>query len=332
MAFDWLRFFDANRIEYASRGHNVSHGHVAIHCPFCGVQDAGQHLSVALNGRGWRCFRQPDIHRGKSSTRLISALLNCSFETAAKICGEQIVIPDDFMARVDGLLNPPPLAKPKKLVMPVEFRPFVDKPSCWPYLNYLKRRGFVDLLNWAKFFDLRYCTTGFFHHRVIFPIRYRKRLVSFTGRSLDPHSDVRYLSLTSNPELAEARDIQPAQGPITDYLLWYDECAQADADTIYLVEGPMDAFKIWQLGEKIGIVAVCVFTATASPAQIDKLHELLPRFKRKFIMLDQGADIVAARLRSQLSGLHVQTRRLPDGIKDPGTLVASATTRKFLRA
>lgn len=322
MAFDWIRFLDSNHIEYSTKGANVSRGNIVVHCPWCGHEDEGTHLSVALNGRGYRCFRQPDRHRGKANARLVAALLGCSLEQAAKICGEQIYIPEDFMARVTDYINPKRVdsTKQESLRMPLEFRRFSTMPSCRPYETYLLSRGFREIYRFTELLDVRYCTSGFFHHRVMFPVRHEGKLMTFTGRSLDPQAPIRYLTLPTAGETTEKYGLQPALGPITDYLLWFDECAEADADTIYIVEGPMDAMKIWELGLDYGIVAVCVFTATASAGQIDKLHDLLPKFKNRFLMLDRDTLAVSMRLNAQLSGLGVINRILPLGVKDPGEL------------
>lgn len=320
MSFDWIRFLDANRIEYATRGRNISSGNLVLHCPFCAHTDEGMHLSVSTTNRGWRCFRQPDLHRGKSAARLVAALTGCSLAQAANICGEQISIPDDFMGRMTQLLSPAEETERKPTVMPSDLRKFSNKPSCKPFIKYLKSRGFVELPRFTYLFDVRYCTKGFFHHRVVIPIYYQRRLVSLTGRSLDPNAMIRYLTLPEDPEKVEKWGIDPAQGPITDYLLWYDECRAANAHTICIVEGPMDAWKVWQLGLDEGVVAVCVFTATASPAQVDKLHSLLPRFRRRCLLLDRNTLAISMRLQAQLHGLNVENITLPAGVKDPGEL------------
>jgi hypothetical protein len=320
MAFDWIRFLDANRIEYATKGRNISSGNLVLHCPFCAHTDEGMHLSVSINNRGWRCFRQPDLHRGKSAARLVAALTGCSLAQAVHICGEQISIPDDFMGRLTELLSPAESVERKPTRMPGELKVFSNRSSCKPYIRYLRSRGFDGLPRFTRLFDVRYATKGFFHHRVVIPIRYQGRLVSLTGRVIHADAMIRYLTLPSNPEKVERWGIDPAQGPITDYLLFYDECLRADADTIFIVEGPMDAWKLWQLGLDQGMVAVAVFTSTASPAQIDKLHSLLPRFKNRYLLLDRNTLAISMRLQSQLHGLDVVNLTLPANIKDPGLL------------
>jgi hypothetical protein len=321
MSFDWIRFLDTHSIAYSTKGHNVSSGNVVLHCPFCGIQDEGLHMSLSTNNRGWRCFRRPDLHHGKSAVSLVSALIGCSLAQAARICGEDAVnLPEDFMSRVGELLADAPAEdETRELRMPDDLRHFNGKPSCRPFVKYLHSRGYRDLPRFTHLFDVRYATRGYFHHRIVLPIRFKGRLVSFTGRTFDPRADtIRYLTLPTDADKTGKWGIDAAIGPITDYLLWFDECLQADADTLYLVEGPLDAWKVWQLGLDEGIVATCFFTATASPAQIDHLHRLLPKFKHRRLLLDRNTLATSMRLQQQLIGLDVQNLHLPDHLKDPG--------------
>lgn len=322
MSFDWPRFLDSSRIEYITKGHGSTSGTIVVHCPFCGASDEGTHMAISINGRGWRCLRHPDMHKGRDAARLIAALTGCSLVQAARICGEQVHIPEDFMGRIDELLKVPEFDNSVHVMhMPLELRQFsLNKPSCRPYIQYLKKRGFREIKYFTHLLDVRYAVSGFFHHRVVIPIRFNSKLVSLTGRSLDPHAGIRYLTLPTDPEKCVKYGLEPAIGPITDYLLWHDECHHADADTIVLVEGPLDAFKVWQLGLDEGIVSTCFFTATASPAQIDTLHSLLPKFKRRYLLLDNGTLSTSMRLQQQLYGLEVINKILPQGIKDPGDI------------
>ena len=229
------------------------------------------------------------------------------------------------MGKVDQLLKDQPIIESnRKLLLPKEFRKFTGQyPTEKHYTKYLKSRGYkeVDIPWLTEQFDLRYVATGSFHHRVIFPVTYNKKLITWTGRAISPTMNVRYLSLPTDQEAADKLGYPPALTSIGDHLLWYDQlCKFRNPKTLYLVEGPFDALKVWYLGQQWGIVATCFFTATASVGQIDELHELLPRFRRKYLLLDRGTLDVAMRLHSLLASLGVEVRHLPPGIKDPGIL------------
>lgn len=152
MAFDWLEFLRAKRIHYATKGRNVAAGAVAIKCPFCGAADPSEHLVIRLNGRGWWCWRNR-AHRGHSAAWLVSRLLHVSVEAAAAITKETQFLPSgDFLTNMRRTLfgeitlegeadaGPDPLDKPR------EWRSIVDGTAGRAYRNYLRGRGFTDLM------------------------------------------------------------------------------------------------------------------------------------------------------------------------------------------
>jgi hypothetical protein len=319
--FDWPKFLDQYSIPYVTSGANVSKGNLATKCPFCGMEDDSHHMSISLTGKGWRCWRRPDLHRGKSPIKLVQAFLHCSYEHAARLIGiKQHFIPTDFMSQVEQCLNPKKPPRPEALHLPPQFREFNPQLySCKPFIKYLKGRHFPD-----KVLDeeLRYCSTGAFKGRLVFPIYDdHKHLVSWTGRTIYPGVELRYKTLSPVPEKAQAEGLKPALGPINHYLLYQDQLLRNKTDsTICICEGPMDALKVRVLGRGLGIAATALFTAMASVHQIDLLHEILPRYERRLIILDANTLPTALRLQNLLSGLGVEVISVPEQLKDPGAL------------
>lgn len=332
MAWDWQRFLDQHRVDYAQSGANTSRDNVTVHCPFCGTQDPSKHMSVNLSGKGWRCWRNSQ-HRGKSPTRLVAAMIGVSLDRAAQITGTAIFITDDFMSRVRAELDPPKDVKPTPLKMPPEFKAFTHLPSARPYEDYLRRRGFSDkqIDRMTDRWGLRYCTRGAYAGRIIFPIRYKGDLVAWTGRTISARDELRYRALSTDPERAEREGHQPALGAISHFLLWYDYLREADADTIILAEGPFDALKMNVLGRQQGIVSSCFFTSEPTEPQTDLLHELLPRFRHRYMLLDRGTFATGIRVANNLATLGMVSQQLPIHIKDPGEFDLS-TWNKFVLA
>lgn len=319
--FDWLQFLERNNVDYRSQGKNVSRGNVAIACPLCG-DDPSEHMVISTQGHGWWCWRNRK-HQGRSPVRLVQALLHCSFEHAHNIVQGAAFLPDDFHAHVMSIMKPTkPEDKTVALKMPDTFRPLGRLPSARPYVNYLLNRGYTE--KQIKKFNARhgivYCTRGAFQGRVILPIYFEGRLVTWTGRAVSANAVIRYKTLSTTAEKAEADNMPVALGPITNYLLWWDDLMKADADTIILCEGPFDALKIWTLGLSRGIVATCFFTQSPGPTQIDLLHELLPRFKRRCLLLDMNTVATQIEVTQQLQTLDVEQLTLPKGCKDPGEM------------
>lgn len=323
MAFDWISFLDRNGIEYVSSGPNVSRGNVNISCPFCGSADASHHMGISLHGKGWACWRNSD-HRGKSPIRLVQTILGCSRERALQIVGVDRNLPTNFLDQVQSQFHDDELQQNNSVLrMPKEFLSFSDKPSCklfWQYM--VNKRGFTksEVKYLSKKFDVRYCSRGPFKGRVIFPIVFKRELVSWVGRTVYEIALPRYKVLTNDYELSDRDGCGVAKGPIIDYLLWYDTLINCDRDTICLVEGPMDAARIEVVGRMHGIAATCFFTSSPSESQIDLLYQLLPKFRHRFLLPDKGAEAVGLRTLAKLPSLNVVMKSMPKNINDPGEI------------
>ena len=323
--FDWISFFESNRIHYVASGPNTSKNQIGIRCPFCGVNDPSEHMSINLEGKGFRCWRQP-LHSGKNPTKLIQALLNCSWEQAASIAGQSKSLPNDFMNKVRSSINKQEIVeRPNNLKLPKEFKLFSTLPSCKPYLSYITKRGF-DAFD-AYEYGVYYASQGNYKGRVIFTIDFNKELVGWTGRTIYPSEMIRYKTLTHDLE----KEDNPAPAPISHYLLFYDRIVDVDADTIVLCEGPFDAWRLNVLGETIGVIATCFFTSTLSKQQLNLLHDLLPKFKNRYLLLDENTFSKAARIRADLIALGVEVKRLPAGVKDPGDLRTTKELQNILQ-
>lgn len=320
MAFNWVQFLESHHIHFATSGPNVSRGHIAVHCPFCGTADPSQHMSLNLKHGGWNCWRN-DNHSGKSPVYLIQALISCSRERAQAIVGEGVFIPDDFLGAVRGLVAPQQSTVQRQVSLPDDFKSFgTRKPSARRFERYLLGRDFTQkqIDKMTRRYGLRYCTTGKWKGRIIFPVRFEGQLMTYTGRTVYPDVELRYKTLSYDPELEEF----PAVGPISDYLLWYDKLManKIGADVLIYCEGPFDALKVNVLGRPYGIAATCFFTSSPSQGQIDLAGDLMSRYKKRYLMLDQGTLATALRTQIGMSTLVHRVLTLPKHIKDPGLL------------
>lgn len=334
MAFDWPRFLDARGIEYATSGPNVAKGNIAIHCPFCGADDPSHHMSVSLTGRGWRCWRRD--HRGKNTARLIQAILGCSYAEAARIAGQDINIADDWAGQVKAALSPADEPVPRLLKLPPEFQPFDvgRKYAAKPYVNYLRERGFEDhdIRKLTRRHGVYWCQHGSYHGRIMFTVYHKSKLVSWVGRSVSKRTDLRYKALTTDTERAEREGYDAAIGPLTDYFLWFDKLMICDAHTLVLAEGPFDALKLDVLGRPHGVRATCFFTSRPTERQVALLYDLLPHFKRRVLLLDQGTLPTALEISRRLTGFNIEVLTLPPSIKDPALITKSAFPKILLAA
>jgi hypothetical protein len=330
---DWPRFLADHHIEFITKGHNVGAGNVGINCPFCladGDPDPSEHLTISLTNRGWSCWRNKR-HRGKDPVRLVQALLRCSHAEAQSLAGDgSIVIPSDFLSQIKNQLEPTELPKPDIVAspkLPTNFHPFTDMDR-WiaqPYITYLLDRGFtrLDIERMTEEYGMYFASAGPFDHRIIFSLFYKRKLITWTGRTIYASSNIlRYMTLTTEPGRAAAQGVEPAAGQLPDYLLWYDRLKNSKARTIYVVEGPFDALRINLLGKRHGICATCLFTSSYTKSQLSLLHDLLPRFEKRFLLLDREQRMlpIAMRMESDLSSLGITNTMLPEQVSDPAEL------------
>lgn len=332
--FDWEQFLNTYRIEYITSGPNVARGNVNISCPFCG-NDPSHHMGIALDGAGWGCWRD-HTHRGKSAARLVQALLGVSKHRAAQITGQQLSVTDDLVAFMEskfGTTQSEP-KRVKKLIMPPEFKSFdTERKSANLYKSYLRKRGYTSrqISTLTQRYGVRYCTSGAWRGRIIFPIYFEGKLVNWTGRSIFSGETLRYKTLTADQDRASVLSQHAAIGEATEYVLWYDELMEANHARVVIVEGPFDALRVRTLGASKGLLATCFFTSEPSATQVRLLQEALIGYERIFLLLDEGtmhkAVRVGQRIGSGLGSKEVEVLQLPPGVDDPGDL----TKRDFLK-
>lgn len=319
---DWPSFLSSHGIAWTDSDPRSTKGNVIAPCPFCGSHMPPA-MSISTGGKGWRCWRRPDEHFGRSPVKLIAAYTGMSIEQAAQIAGLGRTLPTEFIGHVRGLLEPEKIDKPKPamLHLPKSFNKFSGLPSSKPFVNYLIRRGFTqgDVRQMTRVYDVYYCLHGPFRWRIIFTIYHNRELRSWTGRAV-AGDGLRYRALSADPERAKADNLPPAHGVTGDYLLWHDHLMHTQDRTIVLCEGPFDALKIRTLGRNRGITATCFFTTMPTDRQIQHLHRVLPRFERRLLLLDAGTMPIALAVQSKLTPLGVRAVTLAPGIKDPGEL------------
>lgn len=328
MAFNWEEFLRDHNVHYVTRGPNTPRNHVSTKCPFCGTADPSEHMAISLEGHGWHCWRNR-VHKGRSPIKLIQALIGCSYEQAQIIAGVSVTIPTDFLGSVKAQFESHnSIEDETPLDLPPEFRKLNELPSCRPYIRYLAQRGLSDWEILTNYYGIRYCTDGPFHGRIIFPVYYQGKLRNWTARTISQNEELRYKQPMTKKEKSEKEGIPLVAKPVGHFLLWFDKLLDNPGDTICLTEGPFDALKVNYLGEKHGIQSTCFFTNSPSEPQLNLLHELLPHYRSRILLLDQGTIPIALRLQGMLTGLDVKLIQLPSSLKDPAEI---ATTRELLQ-
>lgn len=328
---DWPTVLREQGIPFVDKGPSTSKGNIYVRCPMCGSADQGHHMGISIHGKGWGCWRNR-LHRGANPSKLLAALLNVSRQRADAILGLEgptLLGDDDVKGKLEAMfgeqkpiaLNKPILEFPKEMKA-LSKTNNGKAASKQMFQNYLIERGYpsdeVSVL--AATYQLRYCLTGLFKYRLIFPVYTKLGLTTWTGRSIVPGREPRYLSLTSNPEVAE--DGPLALQNIKDCLFNERWLYKQEGKALIVAEGPFDAMRLDYVGRQFHVHATGLFGKTVSDVQADKLEEIGKNYKRKFILLDPDAMFDRLSVYEQMKGIGFSVLKLYTGKgwgDDPGS-------------
>lgn len=316
---------EAHGVEFRISGKNE----ILTRCPQCGASDPSQHLAISTRGRGWRCLRNPRLHRGRSYSKLLVGLLSCSIERARELVGEEAVtrLPDneEFATnwRKQLGLSEPVTTRPKTLSLPREFKPLNDNsPRAGVFWKYLYKRGYSpEQAAWAaKAYNLHYALSGKYAYRLIVPIySFDGKLLTWTARGI-ADQDIRYLTLKGDDAVAA-----PGESLLGLSLLYRAKLCRC----LVICEGPFDAIAVSTLGHEYGVWGTCLFGLECSTKQADLLCDLDSRFDRSRLLLDPDAILRILHMRQSLPR-RCAALAIPNGYKDPGELIEDRNGAKFI--
>jgi DNA primase len=275
-----------------------STGEINASCPWCGKPG---HFYVNATTGKYICFKCEE--RGRNAIGLISHIEGVSRGEAARFIMRQAVqfrrretqdtLRDRVMA-LRGVDSEDDIPGEVDFGLPREFRP-VYKNGKFRMPIYLKKRGFKKAT--AKEWGIGYCAKGRYGGRVVIPISCPNGR-SFTARDTTGKQDPRYL----NPKGADHGRL---------LLGWEHHDIRGD---VTLVEGPLDAIKMWQHG----IPALAVMGKVLHSEQLFMLLRK-PDDVAITVMFDPEEKAAPYKAAAQLAvGFeHVYIAHLPEGV-DPG--------------
>ena len=209
--FDAQRFLEDNNIDIPARNANCNDGWVNCQCPHC--DDRSNHLGFNLatgQVHCWRCGASDLIDT-------IKALCNCSTKQAFEIKKQySIILSDDEYEK------------------PIYHNTEIEVPGSKllkQHKRYLESRNFdPDFLE--NKYDLRgTLIAGLFSYRIITPIYYNNKIVSYQGRDFTNKQDLRYITCKPEHEIMHHKNI----------LFNLDNCKNK---SVIVVEGVYDSFRI----------------------------------------------------------------------------------------
>jgi|2_EtaG_2_1085320.scaffolds.fasta_scaffold00387_20 hypothetical protein len=283
--FNFTSFCDDEGIEYWTEGKNVTEGWINIQCPHC--NDRTNHLGFDPSTGQFNCWKC-----GSHSL----------WDTLIELHDGH---PQDIVMnyQTDGTEVKHVKREKKEVGMEVELPPDCTRPSNMLaserriYTKYLTSRGF-NIAQLSTNWNIHLGgVTGAYKFRIVIPVYYKHKIVSYVARDVTGEQDPKYLNM---PNVN-----------LKDYLYGYDSCV---GDSVVVVEGITD---VWRLG--MGVAVATLGTQTTL-AQIS----LLRKFKKVIILFDRGEDAQkeADKIKQTLLvlGVSVVNEHLPEGVEDPADM------------
>lgn len=267
--FDANSFLDDSGIDY-----DVSRNFFNVQCPFC--DDRGRHLGIPKLGYTCNCFRC-----GKHSL----------YSTVKELLGVDNV--KEILEKYDTIIGEEAKIEYKNETIEVPGAKLTKA-----HIAYLESRNFdADLLE--RKYDLRgtLATKDAYAYRIITPIYFNKRIISYQGRDYTGKQKIKYMTCKPENEILHHKKT----------LFNIDNCK---SNSVIVCEGVYDVFRV-------GDDCCCTFGTGYKAEQVNLLAS---RFERVFLMFDPEREAQERAeemgLALSLAGIDVQNILLSSG--DPG--------------
>lgn len=284
-----IQLYKDFNVPFATEGHkHCREGWVNTTCPFC-TGNPGMHLGYHLTDNYYVCWRCG----WKATNKAIALLLRITEQEAKEIArkyGGKSYVKSTTTVRVGQ----------KKFRLPPSTAPMNDR-----HKRYLVKRNF-DPEVIEKIWDVR--GTGpisimdniSFSHRLVIPIYWENRVVSFQTRDITAKHFLRYISCPEQREIVKHKHI------------FYQAIPIKDEKACICVEGVTDAWRF-------GYGAIATFGIKYTKYQV---REISKRFKRVFVVFDDDPQAVkqSEKLAAELvlRGVDAYSIRIEG---DPGDMV-----------
>lgn len=223
----------------------VNRGWLNITCPFCG--DAGQHGGFNIAGQYYHCWRC-----GGHSYRSV-------FYHLLRISAKEY---DEWVEQYSGSLTI--RARLNKRMPKAQYLQLPGVPLNAMDRMYLKKNRRMDPDFLAEKYLLRSGgIAGRWKYRIIIPLIFRKKIVSWTARDTTGQQKIRYKNLSIEESVIDPKEI-------------FYNLDNATGSRVCVVEGPFDVMRM-------GDGFICSFGTSVTQAQI---NYLVRNYKDIFILYD----------------------------------------------
>ena len=254
-----IQLYKDFNIPFATEGHkHCREGWVNTTCPFC-TGNPGMHLGYNMADDFYVCWRCG----WKATHKALALLIHVSEKEAKEIArkyGGKSHVKSAVTVRVGQ----------KKFRLPPSTAPMNDR-----HKRYLTKRKF-DPEVIEKIWDVQ--GTGpislmdgiSFSHRLVIPIYWENRIVSFQTRDITAKHSLRYITCPEQREIVKHKHI------------FYQAIPTKDSDACICVEGVTDAWRF-------GYGAIATFGIKYTKYQV---REISKRFKKVFVVFDDDPQAI----------------------------------------
>lgn len=285
-----------HNIKHITEGQHTTVGWINIHCPFC-AGSQNYHLGISQEHGGGHCWRCG----GHSLFSVLSKILGLPNAEIRRIIDKYQGISGQKKTAVE------PKTAPKVILHPFKF-PKPNQPLTDRYKAYLSDRGFdPDKLER----DWKLSQTGSislldgvsYSHRILIPIFWDGRIVSFQARDVTDTSTRKYLACPKRRERIHHKDI-----------LYGRQEYWSNAKAIIVVEGVTD---VWRFG-------FCAAATFGIEFKMEQVLQLLKLHDRFFIVFDdepqaqEQARRLSLQIKAKTRGMRVHVEMVkgdPGGMK-----------------
>lgn len=314
---DWPRLLRSLAVPFVTEGKNTKPGSLSIKCPICSFSDPSEHLVINPRTNKWFCWRNKD-HFGRNPVYLVQLIGRLSEQQAKELIdnvaeGEDSTTTLSSEDMAEMLRRGPVKREPFKFAQvsfPDDIKPILSRSvSALRFLDYLKGPRKFDrcAVRACERYDLHYCLSGDWAHRLIIPIYKNSEMIGWTGRSTLAKPRLRY-------------DTFPLGDATKRMLFNSDKCK--GGKVLFVVEGPFDCLKVDLFAHKMDCNSCATLGTNTTPAQIAELHKLASRYDLVVVLFDPAAESQAMGLRSELTacGCPIKIGKVEDGAEDPGDM------------
>ena len=296
-----IQLYKDFNVPFATEGHkHCREGWVNTTCPFC-TGNPGMHLGYNMADNYYVCWRC-----GWKATHKALALLTHVSEKEAKEIARKYGGKSHVKSTVTVKVGQ------KKFRLPPSTAPMNDR-----HKRYLTKRKF-DPEVIEKIWDVQ--GTGpislmdgiSFSHRLVIPIYWENRIVSFQTRDITAKHSLRYITCPEQREIIKHKHI------------FYQAIPTKDSDACICVEGVTDAWRF-------GYGAIATFGIKYTKYQV---REISKRFKKVFMVFDDDPQAIkqSEKLTAELilRGVDAYSIKIQDDPDDMAQTDADALKKELL--